>query len=292
MAHPAAEVILYGESKGTAEASRELGVSHVPIVPSAPSGVPYFNGIVAHAAEHGKHDLQVYVNCDILLAGIYDALKLIEFPRFLLIGERIDLMEEADIGISQVPSIEELSRLAATGLIRMHGPTGIDYFAFRRGSWKSMPDVIIGRAGYDGALLAHCLRNRIPIVDGTAKIIALHQFHGYEHVPGGSVTVRRGEDAQRNFSAVGSSHSALLVSDADFVMLEKGIISKPCRQDRLRHFELLIRYRHGRPLMGLLVRLLWRALAAIGVVGVKNHNLKDILSGMKGSRQTCGQVPV
>ncbi len=64
--HPDIEVILYGDAPGTAEACKRLGVQHVPDIAATPQGVPYFGAIADHAAIHARHDLQCYVNCDIL----------------------------------------------------------------------------------------------------------------------------------------------------------------------------------------------------------------------------------
>ena len=179
-----AEVILYGGSAGIDEAGNDLGVRVQKQIGCAPSGVPYFGAIASHAAEHGRHDLQVYLNCDILLAGIQPGLR-DRFDRFLLIGQRIDLGEGVVVELAQGDWFQRLKDLAGEGKVTLHSPSGIDYFGFRRGMWQTLPTIVIGRCGYDNALLAYFMRNRIPIVDGTFAVTALHQFHDYGHVQGG-----------------------------------------------------------------------------------------------------------
>jgi hypothetical protein len=83
--HPDAEVIIYGDGEGVAQACNEMGVRHIPDIPCSPSGVPYFNGIVEHASVDAKYDIQCYLNCDIILTGnIIDAVRNISFDQYLV----------------------------------------------------------------------------------------------------------------------------------------------------------------------------------------------------------------
>lgn len=272
-----AEVILYGDSPGIEEAGRELGVQIVKNIQSSSTGVPYFNAIVEHAAVHGKYDIQIYLNCDILLFGILSALKPIRFQQFLLIGERIEMSEGALIDINETSWRNELRKLADKGGVRLHGPTGIDYFAFRRGMWQGLPPVIIGRAGYDNALLVYCMKNHYPIIDGTFSVLALHQFHKYEHVVGGLETVFLGKEAFQNFAAVGSRHSATSVSDASYILRGGRIWSWPCRGDRLRSLELEFRYVNGWQKLSLALRLVWRFVTAFHLCRPRYFSLEQLL---------------
>lgn len=276
-AAPAAEIILYGDSDGIDEAGRDLDVKVVKDIESSPSGIPYFNAIVSHAAAKGQYELQVYLNCDILLSGVHKTLSLIEFPHFLLVGERIDLDRDVPFDIDGDDWRTELRRLAQLGKANVHGPTGIDYFAFRRGTWKDLPSIIIGRAGYDNAIIAHCKRNSYPVIDGTFSILALHQFHDYKHVAGEKKTVFFGDEALQNFAAAGGRRSATMVSDADYVIRNGQIVPWPCRGDLLRNLELKLRYRYGFKNAWLVLRAVWRSLEALGVVRIRRVELKDLI---------------
>ena len=97
MAAEDAEVILYGDSIGIEESGKKLNVKIVKNIQSSPTGVPYFGAIAEHAATHGRYDIQIYLNCDILLdRDILTAIKNINFAEFLIIGQRIDLREKVD----------------------------------------------------------------------------------------------------------------------------------------------------------------------------------------------------
>jgi len=275
------EVILYGDSAGSDEAGSDLGVQVVKQIACAPSGIPYFGSIVAHAAEHGKHDLQVYINCDILLDGIVSALLGTSFPCFLLIGERIDLAEGVVLDMTRADWRNRLKELIHAGQATLHGPTGIDYFVFRRGFWAGLPPIIIGRGCYDNALLAHCFRERVPIIDATPRVLALHQYHDYKHVQGGLDTVFYGNESEQNAKAAGGRRSATMISDATYVLRPSGLEHQPCRGDRLRWLELKMRYEVDWPTTAMALRLFWRGLYAVGITRVPQLSLAEVMDDLE-----------
>jgi hypothetical protein len=279
------EVILYGDSAGIDEAGRDLGVQVVKQIDCAPSGLPYFSAIVAHAADHGKFELQVYLNCDILLSGIMQVMSRIGFQQFLLIGQRIDLGKEHFIDFSEANWTCKLIKWESEGNAKLHSPSGIDYFGFRRGMWMNLPKIIIGRGGYDNALLAYCMRNRIPIVDGTFAVSALHQFHDYNHVPGGMSVVMRGSEAMQNLDKAGGVRSATLVSDAGYVFKDLKVVPWICRGDRLRKLELKLRYEIGIPKLWMVLRIIWRALKPFGITRVYQPSLEEVVSSYQYQRE-------
>ncbi len=260
------EVILYGDSDGIDEAGLDLGVQVVKQLDCAPSGIPYFGSIVGHAAKYGQHDFQVYLNCDILLSGIFEAMSLITLTQFLLIGQRIDLTESVVMDFEESNWRQSLMQLAIEGKAILHSPTGIDYFAFRRGMWQDIPSIIIGRGGYDNALLAYCMRNQIPIVDGTLAVAALHQFHDYGHMKGGLKVVMEGSDAMHNIRIGGVKRSPPLVSDSGYILKNSQVISCSCRGDWLRRAELKLRYEMGWLKTALVLRLIWRGINGVGII--------------------------
>ncbi len=251
------EIFLYGDEFGIENASNDLNVQVVKNVDLSDEGMPYFNSIIHHANNVGKYNIQMYINCDILMnSTILLALELIKFNKFLLIGERIDLDEGVYIDINKNGYKNELVNNYNKSKVKFHGPTGIDYFIFTKGIWESLPKIIVGRGGYDSALLAHCKRNLIPVIDGTETIIALHQFHNYSHVTGGKKTVFFGSDAKVNNKAQGSKYSGNWVSDSDYAIKNNELVSWVCRGNKLRAFELYIRFNLNFEFGALFIRML------------------------------------
>ena len=60
-----------------------------------------------------------------------------------------------------------------------HAPTGIDYFIFRKNTFKNIPPLAIGRFGWDNWLLWKARRMRVPLIDLSNGIFAIHQNHSY-----------------------------------------------------------------------------------------------------------------
>jgi hypothetical protein len=265
--HPDVEVILFGKASGAKELSEELGIVYYPEVDTSESGVPLFNAIVQMAQTRAKHDLQVYLNCVIILTPcFYSAMGPMPWERFLVIGQRITVDKQVSIDVSNYEILIELNRLASIGKVRLDSPNAIDYFMFPRGLWHSLPPVIIGRAFYDGALLAHCLRSNIPIVDATFASPVLHPEHEYQHVKGGMSEVWKGRDAKLNQRRNGIKHSSPSTSDAQW-RIEADVITKNTgRQDWLRSLEMKCRFIWGIPSLWLGIRIIWRIFCAIGVL--------------------------
>lgn len=237
------EIILYGDEEGIDEAASKFNIKIVREVESSRQGIPLFNSIIAHAEKHSIYNNLMYINCDILInETLLQSLNLIKLNKFLLVGERLDLDKDVKIDLYKKNYKKEIYENIQKNKIYLHGPTGIDYFVFPKGIWDGLPRVVIGRGGYDSSLLAHCKRNKIPIVDGTGLIIALHQFHNYSHIEGGKNKVFYGEDAMINNNSQGGKYSSNFISDAEFYIENNKLIHYKCRGEKLRAVELSLRF--------------------------------------------------
>ena len=145
-------------------------------------------GKMVEMVEHDSDaEILMYANADILFARRQigeiwrrwgTRLPEILEGGFVLTGQRIDILED--------------------GSKRLHRPTGMDYFIFKRGMFRDLPKVVMGRAYCDSALVAYCLRMNIPVVDASYAIRVEHQFHDYEHIAGGRKAVWEGDEAMAN----------------------------------------------------------------------------------------------
>ncbi|MEI6149587.1 MAG: hypothetical protein WCS01_10855 [bacterium] len=261
--HADAEIIVYGACPGI-EVVTECKIRHVPNIACGASGPPLFNALADHAAMEARHDLQIYINGDILLHRCtLDAATALRrrFDNFLGVGQRVDLAEGCCVNMSAPDAGDELRRLAASSQATLHAPSGKDYFLFLRGLWQNLPaPVVLGRGAYDSALLAYAFRHRVPLVDCTAAIPALHLFHDYAHVAGGVSAAHHGPETVAMMRAYGVRRSAPTVADAGWVVVDGAMRRQPCRGDRLRQFELYLRFIRSAPRCALAVRALWRLL--------------------------------
>jgi len=183
---PQVEVLLIGDEPGLAKAAAELGVMHLPQVRRNSSGTPLVNSVFELAQQAARHDLLGYVNADILLLD--DFLPAVEkvadrLHRFLMVGQRWDLAISSKLVFTGDWSGGIRKRLGQDG--QLHPPAGSDYFVFPRGSFGTLPEFAIGRAGWDNWMIYAARRMRLPVVDASRAITVVHQNHDYAHLPDG-----------------------------------------------------------------------------------------------------------
>lgn len=264
--HAEVEVILYGKDEGIDDAASRHGCHHVSGIPCSQSGAPLFNAIADHASHHARFDLQMYINADIILPPeLLHRIAPVTFPRFLIVGQRIDLAHGVEFDASVADWVAELRRLHLAGMASLHAVSGVDYFIFRRGLWHGLKPLIVGRAGYDANLVAYCLRQGIPVIDATLALLALHQYHDYSHLSGGSDETFHGQEAEQNRRLHDLRRNGVDVGDASWILRCNELRRHACRGDALRQLELTLRFRCQVGLAWMAMRALWRLIEATGL---------------------------
>jgi hypothetical protein len=263
--HPAVDLIVFGNGgQAEQEAITGVGARLVTEYERSASGAPSFRAMSAHARAHGRFDFQVYVNGDILLdhtLATAMAAAAGSLGAFLLIGERLDLAEGACLELEEAGWLARAEALSLTGRLSAHGPTAMDFFGFQRGLWDEAVDVSMGRAGCDQALLQHCLSRRVPVIDASLAVVALHQSHDYSHVPGGAAQVFAGEDTRRMQDRHRLGRGLPTIADAGLrLTATRTLEPNGDRLSALRRLELSARYQWGAPRFALTLRALQRIL--------------------------------
>jgi hypothetical protein len=219
---PPCEVFLFGNEEGTAEAASQLGVRHLPEVERSDYGTPFI-GCAFHLVQKlSGHGLFCYVNADVVLVRDFvGSLARVEEKSFLVIGRRWDVDLGGSIDFSD-PLWEPklLEHVHSKGVL--HGPQGLDYFAFPRGLFEEMPPFVVGRVGWDNWMVLHARLSQVPVVDATRAITAIHQNHDYSHLREGEMTKWRGIEARHNLELLGGRYRALDVRDATHILTPAG----------------------------------------------------------------------
>jgi len=201
--HPQAEVILFGDEQGAAEAARDLGLRHVPNVRRNEHGTKFLSPIFDTAQDLARHRCVCYVNCDILLLSEFRVAveRVMSFGgQFLMAGQRWDTDITGPLDFS-APDWQAAVRRQALEANHQRPPQWIDYFAFTRGLYsRNTPPFVIGRPGWDNWLVWHARASGARVVDATAVVQAVHQNHDYSYHPDGAAGVWQGEEAQRNYA--------------------------------------------------------------------------------------------
>ncbi|MDW8087900.1 MAG: hypothetical protein RMJ45_07950 [Candidatus Calescibacterium sp.] len=206
---PKPDIILFGDDFGVDKICQEFGLKHIAYVVKNEFGTPLVSDIFRKAQDMAEYNILCYVNADIILMSDFiqavsfvSKLKrpefFIKFRRvFLIAGQRYDLdiddainFDDADWEIKLKSAVKEKGKI--------HPPYGSDYFVFPRGMFRDIPDFAIGRPGWDNWLIYKARAEKIPVVDATDVIIAVHQNHDYSHAPGGDIW--KGKEFDYNLS--------------------------------------------------------------------------------------------
>jgi hypothetical protein len=210
------EVMLVGDERGIDQASRELGVRHLKGVAKNSAGTPLISSIFGRAEREGRHRLLAFVNADIvLLDDLSSTVQRVasEFDRFLIVGQRWDL--EVDEELRFEPGWEKRMRedLAERG--ELHPPAGSDYFVFPRGLFRHIPPFALGRAGWDNWMIFAGRQMRVPVIDASPVITAIHQSHDYSHLEDGIIHHRLPE-SRENVRLAGGHSMVFTLADTSW----------------------------------------------------------------------------
>ncbi len=213
LVHPDAEVILFGNEEGAAEAARDLSARHEPEVERNSLGTPLLSSLFDRADRLARHDRLCFLNADILLTDDFLAAstRLAKMhERSLMVGRRCDVDITQPWDFSQ-PDWGERLRSLARERGKLRPPQWIDFFVFPRGLLSGqVPPFAVGRPGYDNWLLWKVRSMNVPVVDVTQVVLAIHQNHDYSHHPGGQKGLWQDVEAQQNYALLGKGHFATI----------------------------------------------------------------------------------
>jgi hypothetical protein len=220
------EVLLIGDEPGLNEAASELDIQLLPIKQRASSGAPYISELFQLAEDTARHPILVYLNADIMLLG--DFLPSVstvseQFSRFLIVGNRYDLDINEQLTIDNHWTSSLRQRIEESGWL--HKPMGSDYFIFRKGQFRDIPEFVLGRSGWDNWMMYKARHDGVPMIDASSLITAVHQNHDYAHLPGGQPHYRHPE-SERNIRLAGGYETMFRLRDADWLLTSAGVHRK------------------------------------------------------------------
>jgi hypothetical protein len=223
--HSEVEVILFGDEDGAAEVCAEMGLRYEPEVLRSEFGTKRLDWIFGKAQEKARYETVCYVNCDIILTRDFtQALAKVQAWRkdFLMVGRRWDIDVMQPLDFTEQDWEEKISRLAeAEGFQRFYH--NIDYFAFRRGLYREIPPLVIGRIYWDHWVVGKARRLGAAVVDVSELVCAVHQNHDYGYHPKGMEGVWHDQEAQRNRELMRKDTRPATIEDATFRLTLGGI---------------------------------------------------------------------
>ncbi len=240
--NPAPEVILFGTDAGTAEIAAEFGLRHVPAVKCNEWGTPLVSDLFAQAQQLATGTAVCYVNADIILFDDFaQAISRVAAwgDKFLMVGRRTDLDIKDPINFHQGDWATQIrNRARREGKLQI--ARSIDYFAFSRGLYPSMPALAIGRFWWDNWLLWKARSLQAKVVDATKSVLIVHQNHDYSHTTYGpsKEELMASEECIRNARLTCEQNPAdyddgyfwryaYTIDDANYQLTSRGLESNP-----------------------------------------------------------------
>lgn len=256
MLDPRCQVLILGDERGAADCARELNVRWIPDVARNEYGTPLLDSVFRLAEKSSENNILAFVNADIIfLDDFTEAIRAVTCDQFLLIGQRTDVQVDSEIDMRN-PSWRENLRTRAGTQGRFQSPAGMDYFVFRRGTLANLPPFAIGRFLWDNWLVYHARHRRMPVIDATGAVMAIHQNHDYQHAAASKLELKQSAETACNLS-LGRPGLWYNHRDADWKLIrrrtEKDGVSLCWRRNWLRYAKPVVRaYRrllHHEPLV-------------------------------------------
>jgi hypothetical protein len=141
-----------------------------------------------------------------------------------MIGQRWDIEIKELIDFNENGWEKQLKqRLTDQG--RLHAPSGIDYFIFPKETevYQNIPTFALGRTTWDNWFVYRARSTKVPVIDATGVITAIHQDHGYAHVKEGKTGAFKGPEARRNQELIGNMDCSLGIKNADWILTPRGL---------------------------------------------------------------------
>ncbi len=254
---PRAEILLFGGDDEVAAYVAGTDIRHVPDVARSELGTPLLSDVFARAQQIATGRTLMFSNCDMLYFDeLYRAIAAVPFDHYMLCGRRWDLDVPNELDPSDDTAWAAMrARYGGDG--RLHSPSGLDFFIFPRTLRIEMPPLVVGRPGWDSWFMWYLRSRRIPVIDGTGGIAALHQNHDYNHLKHGAAQYR-GLEMQINCRLAGGYAHMLGLREADWIIAD-GRVVRPAWPRRM--FSLLgpsWPYRHALKLRRQLLDVLRR----------------------------------
>ena len=182
---PDVEVLLLGDEAGIKETAEELGVRHASGLKSNEHGTPLLNSAFQLAHQESTTDYLAYCNCDVILTRDFpNSIKRLadeaHFGQFVAFGQRTDLNVDRAIDFDQSIQVERLLKECQIEGVRSSNVCK-EYFIFNRQLYKTIPPFAVGRGNWDNWMIHSAKQNRVPVINLSKMVTAIHQSHDYSH---------------------------------------------------------------------------------------------------------------
>lgn len=196
----------FGAVSGELASLEENGVEVVEDIETTDNGLPSIRAMFEGAAERSEAEFLMFTNADMIYTpAFFEQAKRCchaAGENFLIVGSRLDFDSEDELRFATPEEFEAFMRSAEQSG-EMHPPGGSDYFIFPRRQYleNRLPDLWVGRGGWDIYMIYHAKKLGFPAVDLSPAAYGYHQNHDYkERGPEGRPDYHDDPEASYNLS--------------------------------------------------------------------------------------------
>lgn len=218
---PKCQIILLGSEKGVAEIAKKYKLEHISDIKTSDKGTPIVSDLFLKAQQNAKFPIVAYVNSDLIFLNDFQSyIQKIKLKSFLVVGKRWELDIKRKINFDKNWRRGIAKTLQDKGEIK--SSKAIDYFILPKTLNLNIPPLIIGRWVWDNWFLYQAKKLKIPLIDATSQITAIHQSHDYSHV-GGFKAIWLGEEHKINMDLTPDKRRSFNIDNADWVLTNDGL---------------------------------------------------------------------
>jgi hypothetical protein len=105
----------------------------------------------------------------------------------------------------------------------------VDYFVFAKGMYDDMPRLIVGYCFWDNWMIWEALSYKIPVIDNTDSVVAIHQNHLYSTESGRTKTNPRDARSLLNLDVIGTQEHLKQIDDSTYRLTKRRWIIRSWR---------------------------------------------------------------
>lgn len=180
------EILIFGRYKGVEEVEQLEKVKIIEDVATY-NDVPFVNHMFIETSKLSKNKILCFLNADIVinkkftksLINIHSKVK----TNYLIAGQRYDVDFSSLIDFKKPGWFKDFKK-ATKNNIKIHEPSGSDFFAFPKHQYtkENMPDLLIGRRGWDLWMFYSGLKYGYKVIDLSSTCKVYHLNHDYAHL--------------------------------------------------------------------------------------------------------------
>ena len=229
------------DRKGIAHFAVQHGWQVLPVPKTSSMGIPILRHMFLEAQKTFNTKFYCYANGDILFdRNLTDTIRYLQtsahgghIDKLLMVGRRSNWSIAKGVMLTELAQVGHYAKNSSLFISEAQ-----DYFLTTRDGypWTTIPDFVVGRVGYDNWLVVTALTKKIPVVDATETVTALHQtgtdgeFAGFRAMSEKHINHELAKGFDYSLGHVTCGHFATQRKNGKITITERELNGKKCNQ--------------------------------------------------------------